>query len=67
MKPVTLSPGDLVSIDGKILFISRAGYNGEGLRATYLSDGSFHEPFNLGDFKSVKLPEGSEVTVVVGK
>ena len=60
-----LEQGDFVSIYGIPAIISR---NSDGkLRATYLSDGSFHEDFKLGEYGAKKLPEGEAVSLLVGK
>lgn len=59
-----LKTGDFVVIGSEPAIIS-LGEHRKGLRATYLSDGSFHEDFILGKHGSKKLPKGSTVSAII--
>jgi len=63
---VSLSSGMYVQISSSPLIISAGRLPGT-FRATYLSDGSYHEPFRMGDYYAKPLPEGSLISITVGK
>lgn len=59
-----LQSGDFVDIHGTPAIIS-VKIDGS-LRATYLSDGSFHDNFVPGEYEETLLVEGQTVSVTVG-
>lgn len=66
VKPVTnkLQSGDFIDIYGIPCIVS---VKADGsLRATYLSDGSYHDNFVPGMYKETLLSEGQTVNVTVG-